>query len=246
MIDNHLLTLQEIIDNSLFNNDLSILFFNYAHNEYKNTMAKNMEDSGYSNFNKHDENFYFRHINPWEKFNLILNELNFKYNVQGIDKSKFNENMTYSVQYINRITKEQVSEQSFSTGEKTILKLAHCIFTSSWAEPSILPNILLLDEPDSSLHPQKVYEFIKFIKRKLVEELNIRVILTTHSPTTISMIEDENLFYMTNEDSIKIEKIKKNVALNKLTENIYTIDTKLENRKCVFVESEKDSELTNT
>lgn len=49
-------------------------------------------------------------------------------------------------------------------------------------------QLLILDEPDSHLHPTAVHELAVTIK-KLVEDLVVQVILTTHSPHTVSFFD---------------------------------------------------------
>ena len=51
------------------------------------------------------------------------------------------------------------------------------------------PKLLLLEEPEKGIHPRRIFEVIQFILR-LVEEKDIQVIMTTHSPVVLDMFAD--------------------------------------------------------
>ncbi len=100
---------------------------------------------------------------------------------------------------------------------------------------------MLLDEPDSHMHPSAVYDFIKIL-HKLVA-LGVQVIMTTHNPTTVNLIDEENLFHMFKDDNgkLKIEKEEKNKICNILTSNLISIESP---SRTLFVEG-NDAEFYN-
>ncbi len=51
------------------------------------------------------------------------------------------------------------------------------------------PKLLLLEEPEKGIHPRRIHEVIQFIFR-LVEEKDIQVIMTTHSPVVLDMFAE--------------------------------------------------------
>lgn len=51
------------------------------------------------------------------------------------------------------------------------------------------PKILLLEEPEKGIHPRRIFEVIQFILR-LVEDKDVQVIMTTHSPIVVDMFKD--------------------------------------------------------
>ncbi len=51
------------------------------------------------------------------------------------------------------------------------------------------PKLLLLEEPEKGIHPRRIFEVIQFILR-LVEEKDVQVIMTTHSPIVVDMFKD--------------------------------------------------------
>ncbi|WP_338873120.1 AAA family ATPase [Spirosoma sp. SC4-14] len=51
------------------------------------------------------------------------------------------------------------------------------------------PKLLLLEEPEKGIHPRRIHEVVQFILR-LVEEKDIQVIMTTHSPVVLDMFSE--------------------------------------------------------
>lgn len=51
------------------------------------------------------------------------------------------------------------------------------------------PKVLLLEEPEKGIHPRRIEEIINFIFR-LVDDKDIQVIMTTHSPLILDMFSD--------------------------------------------------------
>lgn len=51
------------------------------------------------------------------------------------------------------------------------------------------PKLLLLEEPEKGIHPRRIYEIIQFILG-LVDDKDIQVIMTTHSPVVVDMFKD--------------------------------------------------------
>lgn len=51
------------------------------------------------------------------------------------------------------------------------------------------PKLLLLEEPEKGIHPRRLFEVMQFILT-LVEEKDVQVIMTTHSPAVVDMFKD--------------------------------------------------------
>ena len=95
--------------------------------------------------------------------------------------------------------------------------------------------ILLLDEPDCFLHTSAIKLFVDTIKKKIIGELGVQVIMTTHSPITVSLIDKECLYLMekfNNEVRIQSFPTKREI-FETINENIVFVD---EHFKLVFVE----------
>lgn len=88
----------------------------------------------------------------------------------------------------------EVPYDGLSSGEKVIIS------TVLWQYEAQLigrhPQFLLLDEPDAHLHPSLTCRFLDVIQKVFVEERGVRVSMTTHSPSTVALTPDKNLFEM--------------------------------------------------
>ena len=51
------------------------------------------------------------------------------------------------------------------------------------------PKLLLLEEPEKGIHPRRLFEVIQFVLQ-LVEDKDVQVIMTTHSPAIVDMFKD--------------------------------------------------------
>jgi Leucine-rich repeat (LRR) protein/predicted ATPase len=102
-------------------------------------------------------------------------------------------------------------------------------------------TVVLFDEPDAHLHPASVKSFIKILTELV--ELGVQVIMTTHNPTTVSLVANENLFHLEFDQSIEKLMIKrvesKNEAIDFLTENFVYVT---EIFKLVFTEGNGKSD----
>ena len=68
-----------------------------------------------------------------------------------------------------------------SSGEKVLISLVFYLYSSQ--EKNVFPKLLLLDEPNAHLHPTMTQQFLNVVKNVLVDKFNVRVIMTTHSPS---------------------------------------------------------------
>ena len=164
---------------------------------------------------------------PWDFINSILKTYSgFDYTVSFPNKFDFDR---YSYQqtssFIPKLKNErkdiQIDYQSMSSGEHTLFALALCLFKTS--SDNLFPKLLLLDEVDSSLHPSMIENLFRVITDVFVQN-GTKVMLTTHSPTTIALAEEKSIFVVNKEGRNRIEKTSKNKALEILTENLATID----------------------
>lgn len=113
-------------------------------------------------------------------------------------------NLVYFVSYnenaqANKEEKIKIDHVDLSAGEKLLFSIYLLEFENETIKNNVKLDkdfLLLLDEPDANLHPTKVKEILDIFENKLVKERNMQVILTTHNPTTVSYIRDENLFVM--------------------------------------------------
>lgn len=123
-------------------------------------------------------------------------------------------------------TKLQISE--LSSGEKSLLALASLIANEKMREKENdeFSGVLLLDEIDTNLHPSMVENLLRVLKEIFINRYDFKIILVTHSPTTIALSNEDSIFtmYRQGERENRIEKTSKDEALNVLTEGYMTLD----------------------
>ena len=164
---------------------------------------------------------------PWDFINNILKTYSgFDYTISAPQKFDFDRYIYQQTSsFIPKLTNERkdirIDYQSLSSGEHTLFALALCLFKTN--SDNLFPKLLLLDEVDSSLHPSMIENLFRVIKDVFLQN-GTKVILTTHSPTTIALAEEKSIFVVNKEGLHRIEKINKNEALEILTENFATID----------------------
>jgi energy-coupling factor transporter ATP-binding protein EcfA2 len=146
----------------------------------------------------------------------------------------------FQLTLLHRTTRASVKMTELSSGECVILSTIFWLFASHNGR---LPKVVILDEPDAHLHPSMVRRFLDFLQKALVERHNVRVILTTHSPTTVALSPEEAIFLMRPSTSARrISKSSRDEAIGLLTEGVPSLRIRYENRRQVFVESQYDAD----
>lgn len=62
--------------------------------------------------------------------------------------------------------------------------------------PGVRPSILLVDEPENGIHPGALREVVGIL-RELVEKENVQVVMTTHSPYLLDLVQPEEVYILT-------------------------------------------------
>lgn len=166
-------------------------------------------------------------LSPIEQINEVLNEYDCngyflttnKFQAQlGIAKEQMKIQINLKQKELGYIT----TFDQLSSGEKTLIALSLLIYKSR--KKRIIPRVLLLDEVDSSLHPSMIKRLLNVIQELFIKRHGLKVILATHSPTTVALSPDDSIFIVTKNGSEKIQKQDKAVAINILTEGFATIN----------------------
>lgn len=142
---------------------------------------------------------------PWTILNELFEELNFKY--------RFKKDYEFTAPNMeeNPLLREGEDIRGLadlSDGEKAILKLA---LISLDEELSKDIKLILFDEYDAPLNPSLTEAFYHVIEEFYIKK-NIQVIITTHSPATISLAPEYTQFYeifSRKNESPKIIKVNK-------------------------------------
>ncbi len=176
-------------------------------------------------------------VPPWDNLNQILQSFNFPYlitkpvSLTGRYQLKLHKAETPEV---------QINFTDLSSGEQRIITLFIWIYNTG--HENRLPKLMLLDEPDAHLHPSLAKQFIDVIENILVKEYGVRVILTTHSPSTVAFVSSEYLFEMKHDNPRVIPLESKDYGVNLLTDGLITVRP---NNKFVLVEDKDDSNYYN-
>lgn len=174
---------------------------------------------------------------PWEFMNSILKMANLPYEVNNPEKNHRETSFHLVLRdYLRGIT---IQPSDLSTGEQVLMSLAMAIYNSS--KKNIKNKVLLIDEPDAALHPSFSKFLLETIKSKIVKEANVKVIITTHSPTTVAMADEECIYEMSKDEKIP-KKISQKEALDILCKDIPSLRVSVDKQRIVFVESKYDAE----
>jgi ABC-type molybdenum transport system ATPase subunit/photorepair protein PhrA len=177
---------------------------------------------------------------PWDFVNRILETSNLDFRV---DCPPMYETVSYEPKLRKQSKDVEMRFQDLSSGEKVLMSFALCIYNSQESrQPKSFPKLLLLDEIDAPLHPSMAAALISTIQNVLVREMNVAVILTTHSPSTVALAPDESIYAM-DPTGPRVTKVSKGKALTLLTAGVPTLSVSFSGRRQVFVESKTDARL---
>jgi predicted ATP-dependent endonuclease of OLD family len=179
---------------------------------------------------------------PWEIFNRTLNDYNMPYRILEIKAEDFDENVKEGYfKIIHNQTNTEIKSEKLSSGEQIFLGLLTKMFLSQEYEKSLeFPELILLDEPDALLHPELIKLLIEVVQNIFIKKYHIKVILTTHSPTTVALSPEDSVFELKNFQNTALSKIEKDNAIKILTTGISTLSIDYKNHKQVFVEAPND------
>lgn len=172
---------------------------------------------------------------PWNFVNKIIKEANLDYHISSPANS--HRDAPFELKLVNNYNGIEIQFGDLSSGEKVLMSLALALYNSNFDIE--FPKILLMDEPDASLHPSMSKKFLDVIQQVFVNEKKVKVIITTHSASTVALSPDESIFIV-NKTGIRIEKVNKDKALKILTSGVPSFSVNYENRRQVFVESPYD------
>ncbi|GHB65632.1 ATP-binding protein [Persicitalea jodogahamensis] len=208
-------------------------------------------------FDKQDDNYYNQYLNdnkkikkryltegnflkrygppPWEFVNRIFEEADIGYSISH--PLEGNRDVPFHFKLVNKINGVNVNFNDLSSGEKVLMSLTLALYNAK--QNIAFPSLLLLDEPDAPLHPSMAKKLLDVIQNVFVDERGVRVIMTTHSPSTIAMAPEDALYVMQKEEP-RIEKRSKEQIMKLLTFGIPSFSIYTDSTRQVFVESEYD------
>ena len=184
-----------------------------------------------------EENEYHIFRNNEKGDHFKVKDANIPYSVSNPEGSDRDSTFTFSLNDYEKGIK--INPSDLSTGEKVLMSLAIAIYNSN--KDNLKNKILLIDEPDAALHPEFSKFLLTAIKKHIVDGAGVKVVITTHSPTTVTMADEDWLYEMNKNEKIP-KKVSKQQALSILTADIPSLRVSINNRKIVFVESHYDAD----
>ncbi|MFS8182140.1 AAA family ATPase [Pseudovibrio denitrificans] len=177
---------------------------------------------------------------PWEFVNTVLEDANLGFQ---INKPDLGSDGSYHPKLIKKDSSIEIPFLDLSSGEKVIIAFALLLYNFEDARQNLeRPELMLFDEIDSPLHPSMVVYLLNVIKNTIIKKMGIPVILTTHSPTTVALADDEALFLMQATEP-RLIKTDKQHALDVLTIGVPTMSISFEDRRQIYVEAEIDARI---
>lgn len=223
-------------NNDVFSQNFSQLFKRYQVRKLENEFKefRHQKDSTVRFLS--EEEFIKRHGEaPWDFVNKIIKEAKLDYHINSpVNQDR---DTPFELKLINEINDAEINFSDLSGGEKVLMSLALSLYNSNFDME--FPQILLMDEPDAPLHPSMTKQFLQVLENVFVKGKNVRVILTTHSPSTVALAPEHSLFQM-NKNAPRISKTTKDRAISILTSGVPSLSINYENRRQVFVESKND------
>jgi energy-coupling factor transporter ATP-binding protein EcfA2 len=175
---------------------------------------------------------------PWEVVNDALAVAGFPYEVVSPTTVGLTEQ--YELMMKEKATGKEIRPSDLSSGEQILLQLTLWLFSSG--KEGVFPKLLLLDEPDAHLHPSMTVQFLDVISEVLVRKHGVRVIMTTHSPSTVALAPEGAVFEM-ERGRATVESVEDRAAMvSVLTAGLVTVSRAT--RFC-FVEDEDDVSFYN-
>lgn len=173
----------------LFSNRIENLFFEFAAKRHDEQACLGRKNGGFDN----DE--YIKNA-PWTMLNQVFEVLHFNYRFKKdyeFETPNLKEvPMIYPILSNGKIDQQSPRELSdLSDGEKSIISLTFALINEAHRP---IEKLLLLDEFDNTLNPSLVEALFKVIEEYFIKK-DVMVIMTTHSPATISLAPDYASFY---------------------------------------------------
>lgn len=148
---------------------------------------------------------------------------------------------------------EVVDYESLSSGEQAIVKFVIWSYGQDFRGNRL--NTMVLDEPDAHLHPSMCKMMVEIFSEMSAKKENggggIRIIITTHSPSTVAFTPEGSLFVMQRETDNKrvVRPTTSEKAVEILSDGIFTFSRAMSSftqlsssakQHLVFVEGKTD------
>jgi AAA domain, putative AbiEii toxin, Type IV TA system len=223
------------VDVQPFKQRLSEVFALYSKIRDNNILSRHYQTPG----SLSDDEFVIQYgIPPWDFLNQMLEaqQYDFRVTVPPIGNS----DLPFVALLDHKVNKSQISFDSLSSGERILIALVMCVYSAdSNAIRVEYPKVILFDEIDAFLHPSMIATMLQTIREVLINRHNLKVVLTTHSATTMALANDDEVHLMS-KVSPRLTRCARNVALRSLSAGVPLLNVSVESRRPVYVESDLD------
>jgi len=179
---------------------------------------------------------------PWDLVNKLLDRAGFDYYVDY--KYLQDEGVPTPVTVRSKTLPVEVNVNQLSSGEQSIMSLVITLYNIGHNN-NLRTDVLLLDEPDAFLHPSLADAFINTVNDVLVKEHGIKVIMSTHSPSTVALAPTDRIFVMDKKLGYPVEKTREE-GVRALTSGLAVLNVSRNDRKQIFTEAERDAHFYQT
>lgn len=201
--------------------------FLWAHEQFERTRKPVTIEALYQQFHQ-------LHSQPWDVMNTILQQIHAYASESGVFDFKITDPSSdllymdtwHQYSFVPQLVDKQHGEprafSALSSGEQVLLSLAISIFESR--DDFHMPDLLLLDEIDASLHPSMSRALLQTLQHVFVDN-GTKVLLATHSPSTVALAPEDSVFVV-NKGPVpnKIEPVVPKEAIEVLTEGYATLE----------------------
>jgi ABC-type molybdenum transport system ATPase subunit/photorepair protein PhrA len=176
-----------------------------------------------------------RDDNPITIFNELCSEFDTGYHLPPLTRSALRQ--VYVPQLLNNHG-DRVNWNELSSGEQVLFRVICWLFYYH-TQQAVYPKLILLDEPDAHLTPKMIRKLIDSLQTVLVGKMGVAVVMTSHSPNTVALCDEQSLYELLVDDegTRSITKITRNDALKKFSEGLLFVQ---EDTRLVFVEGKDD------
>ena len=240
----HKITKEEFLSNffpyrqsDFFGTNISTLFTTYKKKEAETIYMEFSEgllnkDGSAKGKEQIKQDFANRNVKPWDLFNELFQMVReksgkndvFNFKLTNPEEENIGLDSFQDYKFTSYLVKDENTRLSsfnlLSSGEKVLFAL--CITLYQFNNGGAYPKLLLLDEIDASLHPSVIDALLSTITNFILPK-NTKVILATHSPTTVAKAPENSIYCINfNDKQDQIIGINNEEALELVSEGFVT------------------------
>ena len=224
-------------EGSTIENTISQVFAAYKVDQYDWVHAQFEANTRPVSYTDLVDEYQHRNTPPWDTLRGVLAEMRDSTGEDGLFDFDFldpvdlqldmtnRQSFSFKSTLTNRASGARYELHSLSSGEKILMALCLASFNQKLGRRR--PSLLLLDELDTVLHPSMVTALVVAL-RSLFVDRGCNVIMTTHSPMTVSALLETDVFRVVrNGKQVSVTPTTAYEAIEELSEGIATLDSGL-------------------